>query len=1324
MTLTNGTGTFSETFDTVGSQTITATDTVNTAITGTSNSETVGPPDAPPVITAGHTLNYTEAQAPTAIDPTLTVTDSDSATLASATIQITGNYVAGEDVLAFTNTANITGTFDAVHGKLTLTGTDTVANYQAALESITYFDTSQNPSTSPRTVTITASDGIVDSTAATDTITVVSVDNPPVNTVPGAQTILENQPLTFSTANSNAISVNDVDVGTGNLQVTLTVLHGTLALGATSGLTITGNNTGTVELTGTEANVNAALAGLVYTPTTSTSGSDTLTIATDDLGNTGTGGPHTTTSTVGITVTSVNQPPSFTLSANETESNETTSAQSVSVANFVTNISPGPAGESAQTVHFNVTGDSNPSMFSVAPTISANGTLTYTVVPGYAGTATITIDAQDNGGTANGGNDTSATQTFAIDVAPVANTPTISEGSLQPTAATAEHQVNTTTGSGIAQESGTVTALSGGGYVVAWQDTQNDALDARIYNASGTPIGNDFHIAFDSTDTLTYSAGGAALKGMPTGSPYAGGFLEVDMVSNAATGTETIEGRILSSTGATEVSAFRISPASSDLHVGVGPLSAAVFSNGSFVVAWEDVTGSNQSTIELQRFDANGNPVHQDGSTSGLAEFQASQSAAGVSEDPDITVLSNGNFVVTWDYSATNTATTRDVFYQVYSSTGAAIGGPTMANTSTGDERDVASVTALANGGFAITWESNNEVSGTSGMDIYTRIFNASGTAVTGEILVNSAATAGSQSSSSIVGLPDGGFFVTWDTDENAGNEDLLGQRYDANGNKVGGAFLINQTTAGSQEQTPNFDHDPTAVLNSGQLVSVWTSQQTGSTESDIFARTYSIPGDGPENGTVSLDTISALVTGSAGTTKTNGGLEVIQEIDLSGIPTGSGTFSFSVGHAGATAGTWVIDNAADIVSLATTPLTMTSPAGYSGNFTLSVTAVASDTATLSTGDVTSTATSSTLTIPVGVKAPGDPIFAADSASAFSLNLDPVASGDTVAITSLPGNGTLEYADGTLVAAGAILTAAQFAGLKFAPLDLGADTSADLTFTVSDGTTDTVNTVPINLVHGTGVTINGDGGNDHIIGSPGADILHAGSGQDILTGGGGADRFVFDMSAPTDTTASALKIDQITDYSAAGGDTIDLTSWFSAATITHADIASLVKVTEDAGGTSATLQVNTATAGQTAHWVDLVKLNGTAAGDAVNVEIDAAHPAVATQIHSSPASGQGQSATLVSTQAPGPANSGGSPPTSSPPTSAQTSAGSFDFSTFSSGSQGLVDPTLSHPGETAGGAFYSLPSTPTAQVDEAHMLGISVENLTAHINQGFHGLLI
>lgn len=93
-----------------------------------------------------------------------------------------------------------------------------------------------------------------------------------------------------------------------------------------------------------------------------------------------------------------------------------------SIPNLAQNISPGPASESAQVVDFLVTVPAaQQSLFSAQPAISATGTLTYTPAIGQSGTATVTVKAKDNGGTAGGGSDTSAAQTFTITVFPSVN---------------------------------------------------------------------------------------------------------------------------------------------------------------------------------------------------------------------------------------------------------------------------------------------------------------------------------------------------------------------------------------------------------------------------------------------------------------------------------------------------------------------------------------------------------------------------------------------------------------------------------------------------------------------------------------------------------------------------------------------------------------------------------------------------------------------------------------------------------------------------------------------------------------------------------------
>ena len=105
-----------------------------------------------PVVSAGGTLAYTENQAATPIDGTIAVSDVDSPNLAGATVSITGGFVSSEDVLAFTDQLGITGSYNATTGVLTLTGSASVVNYQTALRSVTYENTSEDPSAANRTV--------------------------------------------------------------------------------------------------------------------------------------------------------------------------------------------------------------------------------------------------------------------------------------------------------------------------------------------------------------------------------------------------------------------------------------------------------------------------------------------------------------------------------------------------------------------------------------------------------------------------------------------------------------------------------------------------------------------------------------------------------------------------------------------------------------------------------------------------------------------------------------------------------------------------------------------------------------------------------------------------------------------------------------------------------------------------------------------------------------------------------------------------------------------------------------------------------------------
>ena len=94
---------------------------------------------------------------------------------------------------------------------------------------------------------------------------------------------------------------------------------------------------------------------------------------------------------------------------------------------WATAISAGPANESGQSVTFDVDND-NHALFSQQPAIAADGTLTYTAAAEANGSTLVTVTLQDNGGTDNGGVDTSIEHTFTISVTAVNDAPTFTAG--------------------------------------------------------------------------------------------------------------------------------------------------------------------------------------------------------------------------------------------------------------------------------------------------------------------------------------------------------------------------------------------------------------------------------------------------------------------------------------------------------------------------------------------------------------------------------------------------------------------------------------------------------------------------------------------------------------------------------------------------------------------------------------------------------------------------------------------------------------------------------------------------------------------------------
>ena len=223
--------------------------------------------DAPTLTGDAGSVQFTEGT-PVIIDNNLVLADVDSANLNGATVKIT-NYKAGDQLL-FTPTAGIsitgtaTGVVDTTANTLTLTltGADTVEAYEAALRSIRFNNTSENPDATTRTIEWNVTDVSADSSqaqslasAGSSEVTIVAVNDAPVLTG-GGNTIQfsEGDPAVVL---DNAITLSDHE---GSAATTVTV-----QLAGATGVTITNSEilefdaTASTKVTGALSNNNQTL---------------------------------------------------------------------------------------------------------------------------------------------------------------------------------------------------------------------------------------------------------------------------------------------------------------------------------------------------------------------------------------------------------------------------------------------------------------------------------------------------------------------------------------------------------------------------------------------------------------------------------------------------------------------------------------------------------------------------------------------------------------------------------------------------------------------------------------------------------------------------------------------------------------------------------------------------------------------------------------------------------------------------------------------------------------------------------------------------------
>lgn len=546
------------------------------------------------------------------------------------------------------------------------------------------------------------------------------------------------------------------------------------------------------------------------------------------------------------------------------------------------------------------------------------------------------------------------------------------------------------------------------------------------------------------TDITKLSDGGFAITWTSQDSDTGDVYMQRYDANGSAVGGET---RINTNT-----SGVQIAPA------GLG------LNNGGIFVTWDD---SNYG-IAGKVFESDGDVL--------VSDFQV-----GLGDTPDSIQLANGNIVVTshhFDGSGPG------IYAQILDEEGIAIGSEFLVNSTTASNQLRSCVALLDNGGFVVTWESYLQDGSDYGA--YGRVFDEDGDPLTAEFQINNY-TNTAQNYTSVTGLNNGTFVVTWHSNGQDGNNyGVYAQIYANNGTEIGGEFLVNTTTTGAQ-QVPNV-----VALDYGNFMISWEGV---STSEYIYGKIFDDKGNAISsefllNNTVGLAEPKAVHLGD--------GAMAVTWTNTSGDASGAAIY-------------------ADLINAATkvNNLTLT---GTSGADTL-IGSYGNDTITGSDGNDTIYGTigsdsmnggnntdtlsyihsSSGVNVNIGSNTASGGAAQGDSISNFEnlvgSNYNDTLTGSSGAnsISGLNGDDLIEGGAGAdTLDGGADIDTLSYAGSSAGiAVDIGANTASG-----GDAAGDVISNFE---------NLTGSAQNDTLTGSSAANIILGGNGNDIIEGGAGND---------------------------------------------------------------------------------------------------------------------------------------------------------------------------------------------------------------------------
>jgi hypothetical protein len=249
--------------------------------------------------------------------------------------------------------------------------------------------------------------------------------------------------------------------------------------------------------------------------------------------------------------------------------------------------------------------------------------------------------------------------------------------------------------------------------------------------------------------------------------------------------------------------------------------SVAIDDQGEFVITWMGRNDGYDLGVFARRYDSLGTPL--------AVEFRVNTFTVGSQLYPAVAMDDDGDFVVAWNGPDGGLV---GVFARRFDSTGAPQAVEFQANVFITARQRHPDIAMDVDGDFVMVWQ--GEVQDGSGYGVFARRASAAGVALATEFQVN-IATSSQQYQPRVAMDPDGAFVVVWTAFDGVGLG-ILARRYDAAGSPLTGEFVVN-TRVSLGQYTPGID------MSAGGFVVAWGSYFQDGANAGVFARQFDAAG-------------------------------------------------------------------------------------------------------------------------------------------------------------------------------------------------------------------------------------------------------------------------------------------------------------------------------------------------------------------------------------------------------------------------------------------------------------------------------------------------